>query len=285
MKAERGISLLAGAPECPSPSPRRASTRRATSTATSSTSSASALPARRLPFDQSVNPAGGGSTLVYGYTRQITQRAAAFRAFNAEYTPAEVTKAQYTVNLRPLGGSFQIDRVLTGIGAISEVALPARPAHQGDQGLLRRPGHQRRQRRDHRRLRRPVQGARRLVHRDRRRPGPRPHRPSTPRPSPSPAVQRINAWLGAHGRAARRPAHELHGQVAGSRMIAAFSGQLRSAHGRLRRPIADVPRHPARRPRREGRRLGARRRPPTAGTNEAQTRHHHRHPHRAARSP
>ena len=77
----------------------------------------------RLPFDQSVNPAGGGSTLVYGYTRQISQRAAAFRAINAEYTPTEVTKAQYTVNLQPLGGSFQIDRVLTGIGAVSEVSF------------------------------------------------------------------------------------------------------------------------------------------------------------------
>lgn len=77
----------------------------------------------QLPFVQSVNPDGGGSTLVYGYTRQITQRSAAFRAINAEYTPTEVTKAQYTTELRPLGGSFQIDRVLTGIGAISEVAF------------------------------------------------------------------------------------------------------------------------------------------------------------------
>ncbi len=77
----------------------------------------------RLQFDQSVNPAGGGSTLTYGYTRQITQRSAAFRAINTEYTPAEVTKQQYTVDLRPLGGSFQIDRVLEGIGAISEVAF------------------------------------------------------------------------------------------------------------------------------------------------------------------
>lgn len=76
-----------------------------------------------MPFDQSVNPAGGGSTLTYGYTRQVSQRAAAFRAINAEYSPAEVTKAQYTVGLKPLGGSFQIDRVLTGIGAVSEVSF------------------------------------------------------------------------------------------------------------------------------------------------------------------
>ena len=77
----------------------------------------------RLPFDPVVNPAGGGSTLVYGYTRQITQRAAAFRAFNTEYPPVEVDKAPFTVNLRPLGGAFQIDRVLADIGAVSEVAF------------------------------------------------------------------------------------------------------------------------------------------------------------------
>jgi hypothetical protein len=76
-----------------------------------------------LPFDQSVNPAGGGSTLVYGYTRQTTQRAAAFRTINQEYTPTQVEKTQFTVNLRPLGGAFEIDRVLTGIGAISEVSF------------------------------------------------------------------------------------------------------------------------------------------------------------------
>ena len=76
----------------------------------------------RLPFDQSVNPAGGGSTLVYGYTRQTSQRAAAFRAINAEYTPTEVTKAQYTVGLKPLGGSFQIDRVLSAIGRPGETS-------------------------------------------------------------------------------------------------------------------------------------------------------------------
>jgi hypothetical protein len=79
-----------------------------------------------MSFDQSVNPAGGGSTLTYGYTRQVSQRAAAFRAINAEYIPTEVTKAQYTVGLKPLGGSFQIDRVLTGIGAISEVDFQVR---------------------------------------------------------------------------------------------------------------------------------------------------------------
>jgi hypothetical protein len=68
-----------------------------------------------LTFDDAVSPTGGG-TLIYGYTRQTSQRAAAFRAINAEYTPTEVTKARYTVELKPLGGSFQIDRVSHRLG-------------------------------------------------------------------------------------------------------------------------------------------------------------------------
>lgn len=80
----------------------------------------------RLPFHNAVSPAGEGATLTYGYTRQITQRTAAFRAINAEYTPTEVTKAQYTVDLKPLGGSYQIDRVLGKIARGAEIAFQAR---------------------------------------------------------------------------------------------------------------------------------------------------------------
>lgn len=78
-----------------------------------------------VTFDDCVNPAGGGATLTYGYRRQITAPTAAFRAINAEYTPSEVTTAQYSVNLKPLGGSFQIDRILAKIGpaASNDAAL------------------------------------------------------------------------------------------------------------------------------------------------------------------
>lgn len=78
-----------------------------------------------LVFDDAVSPSGGGSTLDYGYRRQITQRSANFRQYNTEYTPAEVTTAKYAVTLAPLGGSFQIDRVLADLGpaASGEVAL------------------------------------------------------------------------------------------------------------------------------------------------------------------
>lgn len=75
-----------------------------------------------ITFDDTVVPSGG-STLVYGYTRLITQPTAGFRAINAEYTPAEVTKQRYTVEPRPLGGSFQIDRVLDDMSAGAETSL------------------------------------------------------------------------------------------------------------------------------------------------------------------
>lgn len=77
----------------------------------------------RLPFDDVVNPAGGGSTLVYGYHRLVTQPTAAFRAINSEYTPQEATKVEVTVSPKPFGGSFQIDRVLDRIAAGRETAF------------------------------------------------------------------------------------------------------------------------------------------------------------------
>jgi hypothetical protein len=78
-----------------------------------------------MTFDDVVNPAGGGATLTYGYTRLITQPTAAFRAINSEYTPQEVTRQRYTTDLKVLGGSFQIDRVLAKLGPAlsSEVTL------------------------------------------------------------------------------------------------------------------------------------------------------------------
>ena len=76
-----------------------------------------------IPFADVVSPTGGGATLTYAYTRQITQPTADFRAINTEYTPAEVTKQRFTTDLKVFGGSFQIDRVLAGMGGIiDEVA-------------------------------------------------------------------------------------------------------------------------------------------------------------------
>lgn len=77
-----------------------------------------------LTFDDCVSPTGGGATLTYGYTRLITQPTAAFRKINDEYTPQEVTKERYTVDLKIFGGSFEIDRVIANMGGIiSEVTL------------------------------------------------------------------------------------------------------------------------------------------------------------------
>ncbi|GAA2037379.1 hypothetical protein GCM10009740_31480 [Terrabacter terrae] len=85
----------------------------------------------RLTFDDVVSGAGNGATLTYGYTRQITQRGAAFRAINSEYTPTEVTKQRYTVDLKPLGGSFQIDRVLNRVAQAAETAFQMRELLKG----------------------------------------------------------------------------------------------------------------------------------------------------------
>ncbi len=76
-----------------------------------------------LTYDDAVNPAGGGATLTYGYRRLVTTATAAFRAINAEYTPQEVTTSQQNVDLKVLGGSFQVDRVLARVGPAASGAV------------------------------------------------------------------------------------------------------------------------------------------------------------------
>ncbi len=77
-----------------------------------------------LTFDDAVSPGTAGATLTYGYTRLITEATAAFRDFNTEYTPQEATKQRYTTELKVLGGSFSIDRVLANVDAlVDEVQL------------------------------------------------------------------------------------------------------------------------------------------------------------------
>lgn len=79
-----------------------------------------------IPFHDCVSPVGGGATMTYGYTRLITQPTADFRAINAEYTPHEVQKQRYVTDLKVLGGSYEIDRVIADMGGIAdEVALQA----------------------------------------------------------------------------------------------------------------------------------------------------------------
>ena len=79
-----------------------------------------------IPFHDCVSPVGGGATLTYGYTRLVTQPTAAFRAVNSEYTASEVQKQRYTTDLKVFGGSYQVDRIIAGMGGIAdEVALQA----------------------------------------------------------------------------------------------------------------------------------------------------------------
>lgn len=70
----------------------------------------------QIVFDDTVTPGTGGGSLTYGYTLLLAARGAAFRAFNAEYTAAEATRDRKTVDLKPLGGAFGIDRALARLG-------------------------------------------------------------------------------------------------------------------------------------------------------------------------
>lgn len=70
-----------------------------------------------MVFDDAVNPIGGGGTLTYSYRRETALAEAAFRKFNEEYVPANLPPtSRHSVDLVPLGGSFEIDRVLAQVG-------------------------------------------------------------------------------------------------------------------------------------------------------------------------
>jgi len=70
----------------------------------------------QIVFDDTVSPGTGAGTLVYGYTRLKTARSAGFRRFNEEYTPGQAERERLTVELHPLGGSYNIDRTLARLG-------------------------------------------------------------------------------------------------------------------------------------------------------------------------
>lgn len=77
-----------------------------------------------MVWDNTVNPNGMGS-LTYTYNRLKTQPTADFRAINAEYTAQEADTTQVTVNLKPFGGSFKVDRVIQQYtqGVVNHVAM------------------------------------------------------------------------------------------------------------------------------------------------------------------
>ncbi|GAA4928799.1 hypothetical protein GCM10023224_05130 [Streptomonospora halophila] len=73
----------------------------------------------QVVFDDTVTPGTGGGSLVYAYTRLLAPRGAAFRAWNSDYTADEATRERGSVELHPLGGSFEVDRVLAELGQAS----------------------------------------------------------------------------------------------------------------------------------------------------------------------
>ena len=69
----------------------------------------------RIPFEQ-VTASVGGDTLTYTYSRITSYPTAGFRAFNEEYTPDQAGSERVSVDLKPLGGSFEVDRLLANLG-------------------------------------------------------------------------------------------------------------------------------------------------------------------------
>lgn len=76
-----------------------------------------------IDFHDVVSGTGLGATLTYGYHRVTTQASAAFRAINSEYVAQEAQKTRYSVDLKPLGGSFGVDRVLNRIAQAAETTF------------------------------------------------------------------------------------------------------------------------------------------------------------------
>lgn len=70
----------------------------------------------QLTFDDVVMPGTGGATMTYGYTRLVNARKGAFRAINAEYAASQASRVRATVDLKPMGGSFAVDRVIADLG-------------------------------------------------------------------------------------------------------------------------------------------------------------------------
>ncbi len=75
-----------------------------------------------LTFDDATSPGTGGSTLVYGFVNTKTPSRAGFRALNTEYDKHQAIRESKTVQVKILGGTYSIDRLLLGTdGAVDEL--------------------------------------------------------------------------------------------------------------------------------------------------------------------
>lgn len=70
----------------------------------------------QITWDDTVTPGTGGAALNYAYTRLTTPVGAGFRAFNQEYAPGQAARSRQSVDLKPMGGAFSVDRALAELG-------------------------------------------------------------------------------------------------------------------------------------------------------------------------
>jgi hypothetical protein len=69
-----------------------------------------------MVWDDIVTPGTGEATLSYTYTRLSAAAAAGPRQFNSEYIPGKATRTRQSVDLKPYGGSYELDRVFANLG-------------------------------------------------------------------------------------------------------------------------------------------------------------------------
>jgi hypothetical protein len=70
----------------------------------------------QITWDDVAMAGTGDPTLTYGYTRLIAAAPAGFRAINSEYPAGQAQRQRYTVDLKPMGGAFTVDRVIADVG-------------------------------------------------------------------------------------------------------------------------------------------------------------------------
>ena len=90
-----------------------------------------------MVFDDVVSPVGNGATMTYTYNRVIAQSLADFRVINEDYTPQEAEKERFSVDLKPFGGSFEVDRIINSMGGIvNEVTFQMKQKIKGASALF-----------------------------------------------------------------------------------------------------------------------------------------------------
>lgn len=79
----------------------------------------------QITWDDTVTPGTNAGALNYAYTRLTQAAPSGFRTYNQEYAPGQAQRTRQSVDLKPFGGAFSLDRTLADLGpaATNEIAF------------------------------------------------------------------------------------------------------------------------------------------------------------------